>query len=279
MSEQVALIAGAVGILYLSKVLSASAVPAPTGPPKLFFHIKHEGAWPNTLGKVRQIYSTISSVNKTGLNIGVEPQCVADWATQKSYLSECAPDIPVMLTVFSSDGVLNSEKSIDTDLIAEAMSVCPVFYLRFHEVISWYRDSGLSFPVAYVQDVLAFARANNVPLFWNEWDYRVYSELAGYISGYEDLVIVSFGTNCNLIEPWEGYQKLQVFQRKAASVQSWYWYTRGYGSYLQMPPTLMAQHTLEAFQAGCEIVQYEPYSYFFDNEQPYSTLQTMLAAL
>jgi len=44
-----------------------------------------------------------------------------------------------------------------------------------------------------------------------------------------------------------------------------------------MPPELMVQHTQEAFGAGCEVVQYEPFGYFFNNETPKSTLATVLA--
>jgi len=255
----------ALGLLLLSRTVSA------TMSPKLYFHIKHVASgYPNTLGKVQQIYDSIQAVNRTGYGIGLEPQCVADWNTNLSYLSESA-NIPVMLNVFTSDDNLQ----LSVDQIAQAMSVCTVRYFRFHEVCSYYQP----LPVDYIKSILAFARDVNVPVFWNEWNIYTYDTIAEVIQGYEDLVAVSFGTNSNQLEPAEGYQLLQRFQRRAASVQSWYWWERNGrqpGYEYTMPPELMVQHTQEAFQAGCEIVQYEPFGYFFDNETPKSTLAAVL---
>ena len=258
---------GGIALLLLIRRVSAVAVP-----PKLYFHIKHvSSGYPNTLGKVREIYESIQAVNRTGYNIGLEPQCTADWNTQLSYLRECA-NIPVMLNVFTSDD--NLQLSINQ--IAQAMSICPVRYFRFHEVFSYYQP----LPVEYVKSVLAFARNVNVPIFWNEWDVNAYDTIANVIRGYEDMVAVSFGTNSGYYEPAEGFQFLQRFQRRAASVQSWYWWERNGrlpGSENYMPPELMVQHTQEAFEAWCEIVQYEPFGYFFSDETPKSTLAAVLA--
>ena len=255
------------GLFLLSRTVSAAVSP------RLYFHIKHVASgYPNTLGKVRQIYDSIQAVNRTGYGIGLEPQCTADWNTQLTYLRECS-GIPVMLNVFTSDDTLQ----LSIDQIAQAMAVCPtVRYLRFHEVCSYYQP----FPTEYVRSILAFARANNVPIFWNEWDVNRYDAIAYVIQGYEDIVAVSFGSNNNWLEPVQGFQLLQRFQRRAASVQSWYWWERNGrvdGYELTMPPALMIQHTQEAFQAGCEVVQYEPFGYFFDNETPKSTLASVLA--
>jgi hypothetical protein len=95
------------------------------------------------------------------------------------------------------------------------------------------------------------------------------------------MVAVSFGTNSNQVEPVDGFALLNRFQRRAASVQSWYWWERNgrqNGYELTMPTELMRTHTSQAFQAGCEIVQYEPFSYFFENEFPKSTLSAVLNA-
>jgi hypothetical protein len=257
----------ALGLLMLIKPVSAT-VPLP----KLYFHIKHVASgYPNTLGKVQQIYDSIQSVNKTGYGIGLEPQCIADWNTQLSYLSECA-NIPVMLNVLTSD----DSYQLSIDQITQAMAVCPVRYFRFHEVCSYYQP----LPVDYIKSILSFARGVNVPIFWNEWDVNTYNTIASVIQGYEDIVAVSFGTNSGYYEPAVGFQFLQRFQRRAASVQSWYWWERNGrlpGYEYNMPPELMVQFTQEAFQAGCEIVQYEPFDYFFSNEVPKSTLAAVLA--
>ena len=261
----VALGGAALAFLLLTKPVSATVTPT------LYIHIKHDASgYPNTLGKVQQIYNSIQSANKTGRNIGLEPQCIADWNTNIAYLKECA-NIPVMLNVITSDD--NLQLSIDQ--IKEAMAVCQVRYFRLHEVCSYYQP----LPVDYIKSILAFAREVKIPVFWNEWNIYTYDTIAEVIQGYEDIVAVSFGTNSNQIEPVAGYQLLQRFQRRAASVQSWYWWERNGrlpGYEYTIPPEIMVQHTQEAFQAGCEIVQYEPFGYFFDNETPKSTLAAVL---
>lgn len=244
----------------------ASAIPTNA---TIYMHIKH-ASYSNTLGKVRQIYNEVLKANKTGLNIGLEPQCVADWATQLTYYKECG-DIPVMLNVLTSDDAVQ----LSIQQIEEAMSVCNVKWLRFHEPISYFNP----FPITYVNEIMAFARAKGVPIFWNEWNIYTFPVIAGIIQGYRDVVAVSFGTNSNQVEPVDGFALLSSFQRKAASVQSWYWWERNgqqEGYQYTMPPELMRLHTQQAFQAGCEIVQYEPFAYFFDAENPKSTLSGVI---
>lgn len=255
--------------LFLLPRTKAEPIPIPENA-TLYMHIKHAPPYPLTAGKVQQIYSTIQSANKTGLDIGLEPQVSADWATQLAYYSECG-DIPVMLNVLTSDDSLQ----LSTQQIQEAIDVCNVRWLRFHEAVSYY----FPFPTTYVDSILEFARAKGIPIFWNEWNIYTYPFIASIIQNYRDVVAVSFGTNSNQVEPPQGYALLSQFQRRGASVQSWYWWERNgrqSGYELTMPPTLMREHTREAFSAGCEVVQYEPYAYFFTNENPKSTLTDVL---
>lgn len=251
-------------IIYFSQV---SALPTNA---TLYIHIKHASPYPNTLGKVRQIYSQILNANRSGMNVGLEPQCTADWTTQKAYFQEC-DNIPVMLTVFSSDGAYQLTPS----QIDEAIVLCNVKWLRFHEALSYFSP----FPTDYAISILELAKQRGIPVFWNEWDVNQYTNLASIISGYEDNVAVSFGTNNNWLEPAQGYELLQRFQRRGASVQSWYWWERNgrqEGYQYTMPPELMRLHTQQAFQAGCEVVQYEPFGYFFDEAVPKTTLANVL---
>lgn len=255
--------------------------PPPPPPPldaQLFFHIKNDPASGLvTKGKVAQIYQAIQNFNVTDFEVGLQPQCVTDWAAELEYLSEFQ-NIPVMLSVFTSDNAYQ----MGLGQILDAMAVCPVKYLRFHEVMAYYRDV-LPEKLPYIQSVLAFSRDYGIPIFWNEWDVNSYPQIKEIIQGYEDNVLVSFGTNCNWVEPVDGYQLLQQFRRRAASVQSWYWWERNGrvdGYELTMPPELMAQHTQQAFLAGCEIVQYEPYSYFFMySGSPKTSLPQMFSAM
>jgi hypothetical protein len=46
-----------------------------------------------------------------------------------------------------------------------------------------------------------------------------------------------------------------------------------------MPASLLVQHALAAKNIGADILQFEPYWYFFDNGEPKETLRTLMAAL
>jgi hypothetical protein len=62
-------------------------------------------------------------------------------------------------------------------------------------------------------------------------------------------------------------------------VQSWYWWERNgrqNGYELLMPPGLMRQHTCEAFDARCEVIQYEPMGYFIKDWKPADALKEIL---
>ncbi len=93
---------------------------------------------------------------------------------------------------------------------------------------------------------------------------------------------VSFGTNNNVYEPAQGFKILQQFRRRGASIQSWYWWER-HGkkpkAELDMPPHLMAQHTNDALASGCEVIQFEPFWYFFNNDAPKTTIAMMFAQI
>ena len=94
-----------------------------------------------------------------------------------------------------------------------------------------------------------------------------------------DNVFVSFATNNQHIEPFEGFQLLKQFKHKGASIQSWYWWERNGrtdGLERLMPADLVRQHTAQAFSAGVEVVQFEPMWYFFANNKPSSELEEIL---
>jgi len=190
---------------------------------------------------------------------------------------------PVMATVLTSD-VLQAytEYKLTLEQIDQIRTVCPLQTLRIHEAISYYRDYlNIPFPTDYVREICNYAQNNKLSIFWNEWDINTYPQIAQIIEGYENTVHVSFGTNANYIEPIDGFNHLKGFTKRAASIQSWYWYERQDrtpGTEMDMPPELMRQHTLEALRAGCTIIQYEPYWYFFDNITPYVVLNEIIGA-
>ena len=280
MSKYVPVLAVAGGIALVS-LMFAKPVSAIV-PSKLYIHIKHDASGPFTLGKVQQIYSEIQAANHTGIEVGIQPQCIANWETQLAYYGECK-NIPVMAQFLTPNPYGTGEPyMLSVEQIEAIRGVSDLRILSLNEAASYYRDVlNQPLPEDYIKSVFAYAKNIGVPVFWSEWDWRAYPIIADVIRGYEDTVIVSFGTNANYIEPVDAYQIfLQQFSRKGASVQSWYWWERHdrvSGTELEMPPELMIQHTSEAFAAGCEIVHYEPFGYFFDNEIPKSPLAAVLA--
>jgi hypothetical protein len=161
-----------------------------------------------------------------------------------------------------------------------ALAFANVKYLRIFEAISWHMENNQTFPVEYVKQVLEFARNNYLKVFWSEWkndfppDIEVFQAIKEYIAGYEDIVTVSFSTNSGDLEPGEGFlQLVDMFEHRGASVQSWYWNTYYGEDPVEMPASLFVQHTLIAIYVGAELIQFEPYWYFFfDNGQPTENL-------
>ncbi len=97
-------------------------------------------------------------------------------------------------------------------------------------------------------------------------EVEVFTLIETLIEEYEDLVTVSFSTNSGEAEPAFGFLDLdEIFQHWGASIQPWYWDTR-YEDHLDMPIDLLVLHALLAESTGAEIIQFEPYWYFFNPE-------------
>jgi hypothetical protein len=181
-----------------------------------------------------------------------------------------------MLDVFCGGDGNTSTPMLSTKDISDAIAVSNVRYLRFSEVISWHLEHPEQpFPLSYVRGVLDFCRVNNLKLFWTEWKLDTFAMLKNYIEGYEDTVIVSFSTNSGDCEPSEGFTQLsQNFACWGASVQAWYWDTRGL-KLMDMPSVLIAEHALFAKTLGAQVIEFEPYWYFFDNGQVNDSLKSV----
>jgi len=62
-------------------------------------------------------------------------------------------------------------------------------------------------------------------------------------------------------------------------VQAFYWDTRG-KNLVDMPGSLLLEHALTAKGIGAEVLQFEPYWYFFDEDgQANSNLKLLLKTL
>jgi hypothetical protein len=111
-----------------------------------------------------------------------------------------------------------------------------------------------------------------------EWKIsdNVWPGLKSAIEGYEDIVPFTYQTNIEYDDPFVGFLYATQFKHWGGSIQSWYWEKRTNETQDKMPVDLMAKHTVLVRNMGAEIIQFEPYWYFFDNEgEPMNTMYTM----
>ncbi len=180
--------------------------------------------------------------------------------------------IPIMLDVFGGGDQNTPTPMLTVDQITQAMQSANVKYLRIAEVISWHIEKEQPFPTAYLNQLLDYAKTNNLEIFWTEWkddfpakNIQTFTAIKTYIQGYEDIVTVSFSTNSRELEPVDAYLKLsQNFTRWGTSIQPWYWNTTRNQDLMACPPSLILEHSLTAKALGAKIIQYEPYWYFFN---------------
>ena len=184
--------------------------------------------------------------------------------------------IPIMLDVFGGGDGSTPTPMLSINDISAAMAVCNVQSIRIAEVVSWHIEHQQPLPTAYITDLLAFARAHNLKVFWTEWKANTFGMVQTSIQGYEDIVTVSFSTNSQDLEPLDGFLYLNgMFTHWGASVQAWYWETHYNASLMDMPASLLLEHAVAAKSVGAEVIQFEPYWYFFDNGQANNNLKLL----
>ena len=231
---------------------------------------------------VNAVYQQILAANNsTYPNVLLFPTYAGSWEDELAWLTDNfggVNGIPIMLEVFCPAN--STVFRLTTDQISAVMKVCNVKWLRFAEVISICIDYNLTFPTEYVSTVLNFCREHDLKLFWTEWkadhppDVQTFKAIQTHISGFEDIVTVSFSTNSEDLEPANGFAYLRnLFVHWGGSVQSWYWETRhrldtGGGvideeESRNMPVSLLIDHALLCRKMGAEVIQFEPYWYFF----------------
>jgi hypothetical protein len=116
---------------------------------------------------------------------------------------------PIMLEVFCPGDPVVFQ--LTPDQILDAMAVCNVQWLRFPEVIERCHNKSYPFPTEYVSSILNFCREHNLKLFWTKWkvdfppEIETFRAIPTYISGFEDIVTVSFSSNSGELEPVEGF--------------------------------------------------------------------------
>jgi hypothetical protein len=227
---------------------------------------------------VTDVYQQILTANKnTYPNILLFPTYAGTWEDELAWLTSNfggANGIPIMLEVFYSvNRTENPVCSLTTTQISAAMEVSNVKWLRFAEVVSRHIEYDLTFPDEYVKTILSLCRDHNLKLFWTEWKAGTFEDVKTHISGFEDIVTVSFSTNSQEKEPADGFAHVRgLFVHWGGSVQSWYYETRhrletgteiDEGESRNMPISLLIDHALLCRKMGAEVIQFEPYWYFF----------------
>jgi uncharacterized coiled-coil protein SlyX len=229
---------------------------------------------------VDAVYQQILALN-TMYNVLVLPEHNghANWTEELVWLTANfggQQGIPIMLDIFGGGDGPTPTPMLSTNDILAAMAVSNVKWLKFAEVMSWHIEHDQPFPNAYVASILEFCRTNRLKLFWTEWKTETFKAIQTYITGYEDIVTVSFSTNSQDLEPAAGFLLLnKMFQHLGGSIQAWYWTTRYDSDLLNMPISSLIQHALSAKNMGAEILQFEPYWYFFDNGQAKENLKLL----
>lgn len=260
----------------------------------LVFHVSEKGEAYSyaQLPNASYTYEQILALNKGMYEILLLPEYKGNvnWQEELGWIAADfggPQGIPVMLDVFGGGSGAAPTPMLSVGQVSDALSVANVKCLRIAEVISWHLENKLPFPIDYVIEVLEFCRANSLGVFWTEWksdytgmDVDVFSVIQEYILGYEDVVTVSFSTNSQELEPTDGFLQLnQMFRHWGASIQSWYWNTTRGQDLMEMPVSLLLEHSLSAKGIGAKVIQFEPYWYLFDRGEPNDNLRLLLQML
>jgi hypothetical protein len=195
----------------------------------------------------------------------------AVWADEAAWIIENFTDIPVMVDVAGG-----WEHHVTTEELAALIAAdVDVQWVRIAELVSYEASIPEEFPDEYVAGILEFCKDNDIKVYWCEWQVSAFDKVIEVIVGYEDIVTVGFKTNSAELEPAAGFKYVvdKGFAHVGATVESWYWETRHRGEWAHpevrlwdpdnMPVSWMVCHAQEAVSAGVELIQFEPYWYFF----------------
>lgn len=212
-----------------------------------------------------------------------------NWTETLQWISTDFSRVPICLSVFEGgeDKMPNPNVKLGIEEIEEAMAVSDVRMVRFAEMISWYMEANKTQPNATsldevkneVRNVFEFCKSKNVKVLWSEWkiSYDVLPLLKSVIDGYEDIVTVIYQTNNKFDTIFVGYLYATQFNHWGESVQSWYWEDRELEG--DMPVDLIVEHAVLARNMGAEVIQFEPYWYFFVNGEPRESMYAIWSAI
>jgi len=254
----------------------------------LVYHIgEHTEAYPPVVHvpNVGAVYQQILAANggkyPNVLLLPVYNGHLSGWSEEKAWIINNFAGIPIMLEVFASTGG-EAAYQLTTEQIQEILDAgIDVKYVRIFEVMSYFTLPEFPSQEEYMIELLTFCKNNGIKVFWSEWSAWCLSDgielIRGIIEGFEDIVTMGFGTNSEDLEPKEGFELLKRlgFEHWGGSVQAWYWDTRhnstwsgyeypsGLDYLLNMPVAWMVTHANECRDLGGQLIQFEPYWYFF----------------
>jgi len=202
-----------------------------------------------------------------------------NWTETYAWLLEKFGNEEIVLSTFEGGEDEFPNVMLEITQLSQAVQTLNVKMLRIAEIQRFYMNISQPLPVEWIGEVLYFARTNNLGVVWSEWKLGadVYPNVTRAIEGFEDIVTFTFQTNDEYHEPFEGYlDASNTFVHWGASVQPWYYVDHDLGDLMDMPPMLMVEHLVQALNRGAEIVQFEPYWYFFDNYgEPYEAFNLL----
>ena len=207
-----------------------------------------------------------------------------NWFETLQWISTNYTGVPICLSVFEGgDGKLpNPNVKLTIAEIEDVMAVSDVRMVRFAEMISWYMNASrtwpnVTYPVDEIRGILEFCRSKNLKVLWSEWkiSYDVLPLLNSTLSGFEDIVAFMYQTNNEFNEPFIGYLYATQFEHWGASVQSWHVDKETGEDRYDLPLETVVEYAKLARNMGAEIIQFEPYWYFFDDGEPLETMRTM----
>ena len=205
-----------------------------------------------------------------------------NWNETLQWISTNFAGVPICLPVFEGgdEKLPNPNVKLTIAEIEEAMAVSDVRMVRFAEVISWYMSiapQNATPPIDEIRGVLEFCRSKNLKVLWNEWkiSFDVLPWLNRTLSGFEDIVTFAYQTNNEFNEPFIGYLYATQFEHWGGSVQSWYVDKETGEDRYDLPIEKVVEYAKFAKNMGAELIQFEPYWYFFDEGEPLETMRAI----
>ena len=210
-----------------------------------------------------------------------------NWTETLQWISTDFTGVSICLSVFEggNDSLPDPNVKLGIEEIEEAMAVSNVRMVRFAEMISWYMEANetltnITFPLDEVRNILEFCKSKNIKVLWSEWKIsdNVLPLLKDIIDGYEDIVTVIYQTNNEFDAVFVGYLYATQFSHWGESVQSWWVDETGKDRY-DLPSEMVVEYAKLARGMGAEIIQFEPYWYFFDNGDSLEPMYAIWSAI